>query len=424
MHVKRKIGLTLLTMFMAVFVAISSAVAGELLIKNTLDTKILVAVVYCDDATKAWTTIGWYGIEGNTAKKLKLDKADTGKAVYAYAESKGIEYKDSNGGEQKIARWVRSESFTFTSPDKPAEGTNLKSVEFVECQASDEPGSFVVTLDNAVTAAQKPASTTPAATSPTEFVIQNTLGNDIDVSVAYYDITKRAYTTRGWYSVKAGQSRTLKFENVSPKSGVYFHAEANGAVYSDKRGDGKKYNRWISNSSFAYVGDEKPTEGKNIRSGVFFRCNELSGNTFNYRVDTVFSKPAPVAKKPASGSKAATGSQRPTASLSVSPDELLIGGRMKTTVTYTVKYAPDPNRECIVTLHLYNEKGKLIRRLIYDETNPLKDPSLGKLMKQGTRKLEFNARDLPYGDYTFKLTVQANFQKAAASTTLAVILRR
>ncbi|MDL2313679.1 DUF1036 domain-containing protein [Desulfovibrio sp. OttesenSCG-928-C14] len=342
-------------------------------------------------------------MEAQQERLLELEQADESKGFFVRGEFGGKEFLDSDAGEKTVSRWVRNEPFTIATRDKPSEGTNLRIVTFHQClPPEDEEDVAYYCFD-----------TSPQA-AVTEFLVRNSFTNPVDMAVIYYDSKEGSFVTRGWFKVEANKERKLKFENVEPKSGVYFHAEYQGTQYSDKQGDSKAYNRWVSNSTFKYLGDKKPTEGKGVRTTAFYKARYSDADqAFIYNVNNVVSRPAP---KPAPAPKAASGSgggQSPQVSMSLSPDELLIGGRMSTDINFTL------DRDCFVTITLYDEDGRLVERILHNPGN-----TLGASLKKGSHSRSFRARDLDYGDYSVVLEAQRNFKKTKVSKRLSVILRR
>jgi hypothetical protein len=123
---------------------------------------------------------------------------------------------------------------------------------------------------------------------------------------------------------------------------------------------------------FEYTGDKKPASGKNLRTVPFYECTLDKGeNAYVYNIDTLIQPPKPEPKpapKPAPKPTAKPTQQSATskmqATIKLNPDEVLIGGRMGTKITYTV------NKTCYINIY-YETISRPVRglSLLYRQHN-------------------------------------------------------
>jgi uncharacterized membrane protein len=125
-----------------------SAFAAEVVIQNTLDNDIGVAVLYFDRATRLWTTKGWWNVSGDDDRTLTINNVDESKGMYYHASAGKTAYVDRKALEDPTNRWVSGKAFTYegTSKTKP-KGENVHSALFYKCRYSEGAGAFIVRID-------------------------------------------------------------------------------------------------------------------------------------------------------------------------------------------------------------------------------------------------------------------------------------
>ena len=121
-----------------------------------------------------------------------------------------------------------------------------------------------------------------------ELIIQNTLDNDVDIAVLYFDRASGTWTTRGWVYVKGNEQRSVKYNNVDESKGMYYFAHLGKTIYVDEATlTGDPVRRWVSGDGFNYDFPQKPSSGKNLRTEPFRRCRYSKGAAaFILRIDT------------------------------------------------------------------------------------------------------------------------------------------
>ncbi len=126
----------------------SPASAAEMIIHNTLDNKVQIAILYYDRATDQWTTRGWWDVLGNSDRTLDISNVDTDKGMYYFAKFGKNAYVDKSTIEGEYAhRWVSNDVFRFDFDGKPSSGTKLREELFYKSHYSEGAGGFVVTID-------------------------------------------------------------------------------------------------------------------------------------------------------------------------------------------------------------------------------------------------------------------------------------
>jgi hypothetical protein len=254
----------------------------------------------------------------------------------------------------------------------------------------------------------------------TNIIVNNTLKGDVNAAVTYCDPSGN-WTSLGWFVVKSGEMR--KFDtDTKPNTMMYVHAYGLGAYCVDKRTGNKSYDRWVSRpDKFSFVGDKKPASGKNLRTAQFYACTfDKGANAYVYRIDTLVQPPKPAAQpaqRPAS-KPAQRPAQTARVSLSVTPDTVLIGGRMTVKIAYSIQR---DFKGWWTTLNIYDSDGKLVKELLKKELSY----HPGVQLKDGSYSLNFNAKNLDYDDYTVVLRVLNSDKEDIAKTskTFSVLWR-
>jgi uncharacterized membrane protein len=109
-----------------------SAFALEVRVRNDFDTKMTVAIVYCEAKAQNWRTIGWYSVEPHSEKKLNFQALKTD--VYIYAQLAGLSMTWGNGD---ITRTVTGNAFSYYDGEECPAGNNRRDVKFTKYTAKN-----------------------------------------------------------------------------------------------------------------------------------------------------------------------------------------------------------------------------------------------------------------------------------------------
>ena len=138
-----------LLVFTVCAVAVPSASAARVILQNTLDNRVNIAITYFDRATGLWTTRGWWRVDGNSDRTINIDNVDTGRNVLYVGMSGNTMYLDrSTLDSDPINRWISDDSFRFdsTSNSKPS-GKNVRTVPFYRSRYSRSDGAYIIRID-------------------------------------------------------------------------------------------------------------------------------------------------------------------------------------------------------------------------------------------------------------------------------------
>ena len=149
MKAKARFALGVLSAFIVAAAMVSPASATEFIFQNTLDNRVNMAVAYYDIATGRWTTQGWWSVEGNNSRTVRIDNVDTSKDVYyAGVNGNALYFDNSTLNSDSANRWISDNSFRFdgATTDRPA-GNNVRIVRFYKCRYSEVAATYVIRID-------------------------------------------------------------------------------------------------------------------------------------------------------------------------------------------------------------------------------------------------------------------------------------
>ena len=121
----------LAAVFAAAIAMSAPASALEFRMVNDFETALNAAVVYYDDATDAWTTLGWLGVHGNSTQAFAVPTST--REIYVHGE-----LGDSRRwGDGDITRYVINEGFKYRDGQECPPGTNRVNVRFTKYTAQN-----------------------------------------------------------------------------------------------------------------------------------------------------------------------------------------------------------------------------------------------------------------------------------------------
>lgn len=122
--------------------------AANVIIHNTFDDKISVALCYFNNTSKKWTVEGWWSVEGNESETVTLKSADAAQKVYYLAERGHLNYVDeSTLDRERINRYVSDAMFEYDFTGKPKNAKNPRIAPFYSIRYNAGSKAFVVRLD-------------------------------------------------------------------------------------------------------------------------------------------------------------------------------------------------------------------------------------------------------------------------------------
>jgi uncharacterized protein YkwD len=116
-----------------------------------------------------------------------------------------------------------------------------------------------------------------AHASELELLIRNNFGEKMHTAVVYYDDDAGAWTTIGWYTTEANNSRTVKF--LASRQEIFIYSELSGAKTTWGKGD---VTRVVIAEKFRYRDGEECPAGTKRRSVKFTKYTAKNG-AVNYK---------------------------------------------------------------------------------------------------------------------------------------------
>ena len=107
---KTKLALILATL--SILLTTTAALALEVIVSNSVGTRVSVTFSYVDATTGRVTTRGWFKVQAGETESFEIN-ADEGHEIYAAAFNK-VQYFDSFTRSQKlVVRWCSSRTFKW-----------------------------------------------------------------------------------------------------------------------------------------------------------------------------------------------------------------------------------------------------------------------------------------------------------------------
>ena len=110
MNSKTKLALILATI--SILMAATAALALEVVVSNSVDTRVSLMFSYVDATTGRVTTKGWFRVQPGETKNFAIN-ADGGQAIYAAAFNKDQYFDSSTRSQKPVVRWCSSHTFTW-----------------------------------------------------------------------------------------------------------------------------------------------------------------------------------------------------------------------------------------------------------------------------------------------------------------------
>lgn len=120
--------------------------------------------------------------------------------------------------------------------------------------------------------------------------IRNDFSKSLNTAVVYHDNSTDAWTTKGWYVTKAGESRTVNFS--SSKETIYVHSFLAGDAENNwGKGD---VTRVVVDEAFMYADGQKCPSSRGSRTVKFTKFSAKRG-VVDYRPVRIGGEPLPTA---------------------------------------------------------------------------------------------------------------------------------
>jgi hypothetical protein len=118
---------------------------------------------------------------------------------------------------------------------------------------------------------------TASSVSAAEFIVQNSLDDDVSMAFTYFNRATGLWTTEGWWGVDGNDEMTLNINNIDTSKKVFYVGMVGKTFYLDKSQMGSPTRRWITDKPFKFDSPSDKKPNRNAYSVSFYECKYSEG---------------------------------------------------------------------------------------------------------------------------------------------------